>query len=68
VSNQNGLEQRPWSYCNVLRDDGSRTATYLEQLTYLLFLRWPTSSGRAAVVVPDNSSARAARARRCAVG
>ena len=36
---QNGLVQRLWSYCNILRDDGLSYGDYLEQLTYLLFLK-----------------------------
>lgn len=28
-----------WSYCNVLRDDGVSYGDYVEQLTYLLFLK-----------------------------
>jgi type I restriction enzyme M protein len=28
-----------WNYCNVLRDDGLSYGDYLEQLTYLLFLK-----------------------------
>jgi type I restriction enzyme M protein len=39
VSAQNGLVQRLWSYCNILRDDGLSYGDYLEQLTYLLFLK-----------------------------
>jgi len=39
VSLQNGLVQRLWNYCNVLRDDGLSYGDYLEQLTYLLFLK-----------------------------
>ena len=39
VSSQDGLVQRLWSYCNVLRDDGLSYGDYLEQLTYLLFLK-----------------------------
>ncbi|OFW72323.1 MAG: DNA methyltransferase [Actinobacteria bacterium RBG_16_68_12] len=39
MSTQNGLVQRLWSYCNVLRDDGLSYGDYLEQLTYLLFLK-----------------------------
>jgi len=35
----NGLVQRLWSYCHVLRDDGLSYLDYLEQLTYLLFLK-----------------------------
>jgi type I restriction enzyme M protein len=39
VSTSNGLVQRLWNYCNVLRDDGLSYGDYLEQLTYLLFLK-----------------------------
>jgi type I restriction enzyme M protein len=39
MSAQNGLVQRLWNYCNVLRDDGLSYGDYLEQLTYLLFLK-----------------------------
>ena len=28
-----------WSFCDVLRDDGVGYGDYLEQLTYLLFLK-----------------------------
>jgi type I restriction enzyme M protein len=35
----NGLVQRLWSYCNILRDDGLSYGDYVEQLTYLLFLK-----------------------------
>ncbi len=28
-----------WNYCDVLRDDGVSTIDYVEQLTYLLFLK-----------------------------
>jgi type I restriction enzyme M protein len=37
--NGNGLVQKLWNYCNVLRDDGLSYGDYLEQLTYLLFLK-----------------------------
>ena len=33
------LVDKLWSYCNVLRDDGVSTIDYVEQLTYLLFLK-----------------------------
>lgn len=33
------LVQKLWSYCNVLRDDGMSYGDYVEQLTYLLFLK-----------------------------
>jgi type I restriction enzyme M protein len=35
MSAQNGLVQRLWSYCNILRDDGLSYGDCLEQLTYL---------------------------------
>ena len=28
-----------WNYCNVLRDDGMSYGDYVEQLTYLLFVK-----------------------------
>lgn len=34
-----GLVQKLWNYCNVLRDDGVSYGDYVEQLTYLLFLK-----------------------------
>jgi type I restriction enzyme M protein len=33
------LVDKLWSYCNVLRDDGVGVIEYIEQLTYLLFLK-----------------------------
>lgn len=33
------IVQKLWSYCHVLRDDGMSYGDYLEQLTYLLFLK-----------------------------
>jgi type I restriction enzyme M protein len=33
------IVQRLWNYCNVLRDEGVSYGDYLEQLTYLLFLK-----------------------------
>src|SRR5437764_124641 len=33
------IVQRLWNYCNVLRDDGMSYSNYVEQLTYLLFLK-----------------------------
>ena len=37
--NTNTIVQKLWNYCNVLRDDGMSYGDYLEQLTYLLFLK-----------------------------
>lgn len=33
------LVDKLWNYCNVLRDDGVSTIDYVEQLTFLLFLK-----------------------------
>lgn len=33
------IVQKFWNYCNVLRDDGVSYGDYVEQLTYLLFLK-----------------------------
>jgi type I restriction enzyme M protein len=33
------LVQKFWNFCNVLRDDGVSYGDYVEQLTYLLFLK-----------------------------
>ena len=33
------IVQRLWNYCNVLRDDGMSYGDYVEQLTFLLFLK-----------------------------
>jgi len=33
------IVKRLWNYCNVLRDDGVSYGDYVEQLTYLLFLK-----------------------------
>ncbi|WP_433729597.1 N-6 DNA methylase [Nocardia sp. CA-129566] len=35
----NSLVARLWNYCNVLRDDGLSTIDYVEQLSFLLFLK-----------------------------
>ncbi|MBX3282709.1 MAG: SAM-dependent DNA methyltransferase [Acidobacteria bacterium] len=35
----NSIVQKVWSFCNTLRDDGVGYGDYLEQLTYLLFLK-----------------------------
>ena len=33
------IVQKLWNYCDVLRDDGMSYGDYLEQITYLLFLK-----------------------------
>jgi type I restriction enzyme M protein len=39
VSNPGALVQKLWNYCNILRDDGLSYGDYVEQLTFLLFLK-----------------------------
>ena len=33
------LVQKLWNYCDILRDDGLSYGDYVEQLTFLLFLK-----------------------------
>tara|TARA_R110002167_G_scaffold323123_1_gene529036 strand:+ start:464 stop:754 length:291 start_codon:yes stop_codon:yes gene_type:complete len=35
-----------WSFCNTLRDDGVGYGDYLEQLTYLIFLKMADEYGK----------------------
>ena len=39
ILNTSGIISKIWSFCNTLRDDGVSYGDYLEQLTYLLFLK-----------------------------
>jgi len=39
VNSSNRLVQKLCNFCNVLRDDGVSTIEYVEQLTYLPFLK-----------------------------
>ncbi len=45
MTNSATIVQRVWNYCNVLRDDGMSYGDYLEQLTYLLFLKMADEMG-----------------------
>src|SRR5258708_13442332 len=38
-NNTQYIVQKLWNYCNLLRDDGMSYGDYVEQLTYLLFLK-----------------------------
>ena len=42
----NRIVNKLWSYCNVLRDDGMSYGDYVEQLTYLLFLKMADERSR----------------------
>ncbi|MHB8495499.1 MAG: type I restriction-modification system subunit M [Casimicrobiaceae bacterium] len=44
--NTTTLVQKLWNYCNVLRDDGMSYGDYVEQLTYLLFLKMADERSR----------------------
>ncbi|MCK6562374.1 SAM-dependent DNA methyltransferase [candidate division KSB1 bacterium] len=52
------IVQRLWNYCNVLRDDGVSYGDYVEQLTYLLFLKMADEQTRPAFgkpsIIPKN--------------
>jgi type I restriction enzyme M protein len=39
INHPQQIVQKLWNYCNVLRDDGLSYGDYVEQLTYLLFLK-----------------------------
>lgn len=43
------LVRKLWQYCNVLRDDGLSYPDYVEQLTYLLFLKMSAESSEGPV-------------------
>ncbi len=46
MSNPQQLVQKLWNYCNILRDDGLSYGDYVEQLTYLLFLKMADEQSR----------------------
>ena len=39
MTTSSAVGQKLWNYCNILRDAGLSYGDYLEQLTYLLFLK-----------------------------
>jgi type I restriction enzyme M protein len=43
---QSQLVQKLWNYCNILRDDGLSYGDYVEQLTFLLFLKMADEQSR----------------------
>ncbi len=50
---KNTLVQKIWSFCDTLRDDGLGYNDYLEQLTYLLFLKMADENS-SKYSLPDN--------------
>jgi type I restriction enzyme M protein len=55
--NLSTLVQKLWNYCNVSRDNGMSYGDYVEQLTYLLFLKMADEclrpSDSQASLIPD---------------
>src|SRR5881396_317823 len=46
MSHSKQIVQKVWNYCNILRDDGLSYGDYLEQLTFLLFLKMADEQSR----------------------
>jgi type I restriction enzyme M protein len=46
MNTSNALVQKLWNYCNILRDDGLSYGDYVEQLTFLLFLKMADEQSR----------------------
>ena len=47
--NTSALIQKVWNFCHTLKDDGVGYGDYLEQLTFLLFLKMADEQARPAV-------------------
>ena len=56
ANESSSIVQRVWNYCHVLRDDGVSYGDYVEQLTYLLFLKMADEGARlpAPLTKPSN--------------
>ncbi|MCK6445335.1 MAG: type I restriction-modification system subunit M [Planctomycetes bacterium] len=46
MTSSNQLVQKLWNYCDILRDDGLSYGDYVEQLTFLLFLKMADEQSR----------------------
>jgi type I restriction enzyme M protein len=46
AADSGALVQKLWNYCNILRDDGLSYGDYVEQLTFLLFLKMADEQSR----------------------
>ena len=59
MSNESAtIVQKLWNFCNVLRDDGVSYGDYVEQLTYLLFLKLADEQTQTASQQTFNNSCR----------
>jgi type I restriction enzyme M protein len=54
MSNPQQLVQKLWNYCNILRDDGLSYGDYVEQLTFLLFLKMADEQTKAPFNKPSS--------------
>jgi type I restriction enzyme M protein len=55
MSETSAIIQQVWNYCHILRDDGVSYGDYLEQLTYLLFLKMAGERDPAGIIPPELS-------------
>ena len=46
INSPSALVQKLWNYCHILRDDGLSYGDYVEQLTFLLFLKMADEQAR----------------------
>ena len=57
MTDSSQIVQKLWNYCNVLRDDGLSYQDYIEQLTFLLFLKMADEQARPPfghpAIIPD---------------
>ena len=58
MSDSATIVQKLWNYCNVLRDDGLSYQDYIEQLTFLLFLKMADEQTRTPFSRPADRSLR----------
>jgi hypothetical protein len=49
------LVSKLWNYCNILRDDGLPYGDYVEQLTFLLFLKMADDQAKPSRAPPPSS-------------
>ncbi|MFB2351451.1 type I restriction-modification system subunit M N-terminal domain-containing protein, partial [Priestia megaterium] len=66
--NTASIVSRVWSFCTTLRDDGVSYGDYLEQLTYLIFLKMADEYSKPPynrdVGIPEKYSWQALRSKR----